>query len=176
MRTYLTKTEQKLIKKFGPELLYEETILRPVHVNGSGKWSSNYRSSKVDAQIQLLKDSGLFHYESGNDAPRGGACGEYHKFTPKRKRLKLMREVEDAAAKRSYEKMLNDRVDMIMESVRRKIVRTLLSDANNRAELKRLIETARGSKHQKYQTGCWKFAQRHGVPSRIVKGIARQEI
>lgn len=70
-------------------LLFGETI-RPVHVNGSGKWSSNYRSTTSMNRIASLLGTGLFNYECGNDAPRGGAAGEFHKFTPKKKYRKLL--------------------------------------------------------------------------------------
>jgi hypothetical protein len=86
--------EKKLAEKYGNEILYSSTELRPVHVNGSGKWASNYRSSKIDNQIIELINSKLFNYETGNDAPKGGKCGEYHRFTPKVKRLGLKRKDE----------------------------------------------------------------------------------
>lgn len=48
------------------------------YVNGSGRWSSN-QSSRIYF-IQILEAFG-YKYSEGNDAPRGGATGDYIKVS-----------------------------------------------------------------------------------------------
>jgi hypothetical protein len=88
----MKNSEKQLASKYGNSVLYSTTVLRPLsHVS-----KAYYRSSKVDAQIREMKASGLFQYETGNDAPKGGKTGEYHRFTPKVRRLGLKRKDDDA--------------------------------------------------------------------------------
>lgn len=90
----LTILEKDVAGKYGHHVLYEGVEVRPVTVIGDNRMSRNYRSSKSDHKISFLKGTKLFDYETGNDAPRGGKPGEYHKFTPKKKRLGLKRKIE----------------------------------------------------------------------------------
>jgi hypothetical protein len=97
----MKKSEKQIANKYGNSVLYSVTVLRPLrHVS-----KSYYRSIKVDAQIREMKASGLFQYETGNDAPKGGKTGEFHRFTPKVKRLNLKRK-DDAAQFKAYGRQL----------------------------------------------------------------------
>lgn len=84
--------EKVLSKKYGNSILYSVTMIRPTFVTGKGRRTRNYTSSLAYEQRNEMLESGLFHYESGNDAPRGGACGEWHRFTPKVRRLGLKKQ------------------------------------------------------------------------------------
>lgn len=168
--------ERQLAEKYGNRLLYSVTMLRPVHVNGSGKWSRNYRSSKVDAQIKELKASGLFHHETGNDSPRGGLAGEFHRFTPKVKRLSLKRSDEKKAEEQTKRNREISALCRISNAMKRKQVRQLLrSGGDERSYLLRKIEQANGNRSQKFQTGCYFFGCKYGFSHSIVKDVARAE-
>ena len=86
----MKKQEQQLADSYGNSILFTITELRPLY----RLTKSYHRNSKIDSQIKEMKESGLFDYEEGNDAPKGGQTGEFHKFTPKVKRLGLKRKIE----------------------------------------------------------------------------------
>ena len=57
-----------------------ETLLRPCHTSGSGRFTTN-----IDCTIDLtdlLTKMGI-SYEKGNDSPRGGKTGNFVKITTK---------------------------------------------------------------------------------------------
>lgn len=91
----ISKKEKEIALKFGVNILINGIIIYPVTCHGSGRWSKNYRSATAEKQINLLKSTNLFNYKTGNEAPRGGATGEYHNFTPKIKRLGLARKLAE---------------------------------------------------------------------------------
>lgn len=91
----ISKKEKEIANKFGVEILIKGVTIHPVTCHGSGRWSRNYRSSTDHKRIDLLKSTNLFNYETGNNAPRGGTPGEYHKFTPKIRRLGLVRKLNE---------------------------------------------------------------------------------
>jgi hypothetical protein len=72
----------------------------PTHTVGSGKWTHNYTSAVGLSTFGL--ESGK-HYTWGNDAPRGGACGDFQKLTAAGKRLKIIKELFAAAAAKNAE-------------------------------------------------------------------------
>lgn len=72
----------------------------PTHTVGSGKWTHNYTSAVSLSTLGL--ESGK-HYTWGNDAPRGGACGDFQKLTAAGKRLKVIKELFAAAAAKNAE-------------------------------------------------------------------------
>lgn len=85
LNNYLTKKEQIAVKNFGLNIVLNGTTIRPVnHIS-----RRNYRSGKDDKLINQLANSGVFALTTGNDAPKGGVCGEFHKFTPKKQNKKL---------------------------------------------------------------------------------------
>lgn len=86
----MKKQEQQLAESYGNSILFTITELRPLYQLSK----SYHRSSKIDSQIKAMKESGLFDYKKGNDAPKGGQTGEFHRFTPKVKRLGLKRKIE----------------------------------------------------------------------------------
>ena len=90
------------MKKFTKkELELGQELLRtgkyyPTHAVGSGRWTHNYTSSVSLSSLGL--ESGK-HYTWGNDAPRGGACGDFQKLTAAGKKLKVIKELFAAVAK-----------------------------------------------------------------------------
>ena len=90
------------MKKFTKkELELGQELLRtgkyyPTHAVGSGRWTHNYTSAVSLSSLGL--ESGK-HYTWGNDAPRGGACGDFQKLTAAGKKLKVIKELFAAVAK-----------------------------------------------------------------------------
>ncbi|MEB3185657.1 MAG: hypothetical protein VKM97_07205 [Cyanobacteriota bacterium] len=91
----ISKTEKSVALKFGAEILFEGIEIRPTYYQGSGRRTSLYTSATEMAKIDFLTASGLFNVESGNDAARGSATGDYFRFTPKRKRLALKKALQN---------------------------------------------------------------------------------
>lgn len=73
-------------------------IFRPTTCHGSGRYATNYTATgwqhNFRGEVEILKDMGLKagrHYVVGNDAPRGGKCGDFVKLTPAGKRLAIVK-------------------------------------------------------------------------------------
>lgn len=59
---------------------FKGSIIRPCWTSGSGRFTTNLdHSQSICAVLDLLK----IKYETGNDAPRGGATGKYIKILTK---------------------------------------------------------------------------------------------
>lgn len=58
----------------------ETGIIRPVIVQGRGRFTKN---ADYTAQILFALDLMGIKYTRGNDAPRGGKCGDFIKITTK---------------------------------------------------------------------------------------------
>ena len=75
-------------------------IYRPTTCQGSGRYSKNYTAAgwekNIFGEVSVLKGLGLIrgrHYLCGNDAPKGGKCGDFVKLTAAGKRLAMVRKV-----------------------------------------------------------------------------------
>lgn len=79
---------------------FKEGFFRPTTRHGSGRYVQNYTSAGWDTdyrgEILVLKELGMKlgkHYVTGNDAPRGGKCGDFVKLLSAAKRLKFVKEL-----------------------------------------------------------------------------------
>lgn len=75
-------------KEIAEKLTWQKGKFYPTHEVGSGRWTHNYTSAYDLASLGLKR--GL-HFTTGNDAPRGGVCGDFQKLTSSGRRLKIMR-------------------------------------------------------------------------------------
>lgn len=102
-KSRISKKEKEIALTYDYSYLTKGVTIYPVTRHGSGRWSRNYRSLVADKEILNLKNSGIFNYKTGNNAPRKGATGEYHEFTPKIRRLGIARKIKNLEEAHSQE-------------------------------------------------------------------------
>lgn len=68
-------------------------MIRPVHCTSRGKWSRNYLT-KYGAEAPKYLEYFAVEYVTGNDAPRGGECGQFISLKNAADSFKLRRILE----------------------------------------------------------------------------------
>lgn len=69
-----------LINQTNKTYMVKDSVIRPCYTSGSGRFTSNQDHSLIVSS--LLNLLGI-KYETGNDAPKGGATGKYIKILTK---------------------------------------------------------------------------------------------
>ena len=86
--------ERKLLK----DLATASAKTYPNHYNGSGRWTT--KSADYAGRLsELLTTMGMVrgkHFETGNDAPKGGWTGNFVRLLPLGRRRKLVRDLRES--------------------------------------------------------------------------------